>query len=57
VQITDNGFQNVAAQFVGFGTVIGAVHFPASFRNQSSFLRPTNAYAPRQVQVGTKITF
>jgi hypothetical protein len=57
VQITDNGFTNVAAQFVGFSTVIGAVHFPASFRNQSSFLKPTNAYAPRQVQVGTKITF
>ena len=51
VQITDNGFENVVSQFVGFSTVIGAVHFPASFRNQSSFLKPTNAYAPRQVQI------
>ena len=57
VTITDNGFQANAAQFVNLTTKVNNRFYPASFRTVSSFLTPTSAYAPRQVQLAVKMTF
>jgi hypothetical protein len=54
---TDNGFQNSAAQFVQTTTKVNNKVYPAQFRTISSFLKPTSAYAPRQVQLAIKLRF
>jgi hypothetical protein len=54
---TDDGFLNSAAQFVELDKKVNNQFFPAHFRSQSSFLHPTSAYAPRQVQVAIKVRF
>jgi hypothetical protein len=57
VDITDDGFTNSAGQFV-FGTqTIAAKVYPASYQTFSSFLKPTSAYAPRQIQFAAKLSF
>lgn len=57
VDITDNGFQTSAAQFVNLSAKVNGKHYPASLRSLSSFLKPTSAYAPRQVQLAIKVVF
>jgi hypothetical protein len=57
VQITDDGFQNTAGQFVQMDNTVGINNFPAQYRRPASFLRATDAYAPRQLQVATKLIF
>jgi len=57
VTISDNGFQSLAANFVQFTTKVNNKFFPASFRTVKSFLQPTSAYAPRQVQLGVKLSW
>ncbi len=57
VDITDDGFTNVAADFVPLAKSIGASKFAGHFRRNSNFLVPTNAYAPRQVQVSLRLKF
>ena len=57
VDVTDDGFINNAGQFVfGKQTIAGKV-YPASFQTLSSFLKPTSAYAPRQIQFAVKVSF
>jgi hypothetical protein len=57
VDVTDDGFTNNAGQFVfGTQTFAGKV-YPASFQTKSSFLKPTSAYAPRQIQFAIKLGF
>lgn len=55
--VTDEGFQNSAGRFVAYSTVIGGTHYPAHFRRSQSFLTPTSAYAPRQVQFSLRFNF
>jgi hypothetical protein len=57
VVITDSGFTNSAGDFVlGDKTIIGTT-YPGYYTSNSSFMAPTSAYAPRQVQVAAKLTF
>ncbi len=57
VDVTDDGFTNNAGQFV-FGThTIASKVYPASFQTSASFLKPTSAYAPRQLQFAVKLSF
>lgn len=49
VLITQDGFQTNSTQFVQISNIIGINHFPAQYRTPSSFLRATDAYAPRQI--------
>jgi len=55
--ITDDGFQNSAGEFVQFSKRIGINYFPAQYRKPTSFLRATDAYAPRQIQFGARLVF
>jgi len=53
----DDGFFNSAGQFVLGKTTIGAKIYPASLQTFSNFLKPTSAYAPRQIQFAAKLSF
>jgi hypothetical protein len=57
VQITQDGFQSNSAQFVQTDQTIGINIFPAQYRVPSSFLRATDAYAPRQIQLALKLIY
>jgi Carboxypeptidase regulatory-like domain/TonB dependent receptor-like, beta-barrel len=57
LSITDNGFQNSAGQFVQYTKPIGLNKFPAYYQRFSNFMKPTDAYAPRQVQFALRVTF
>lgn len=57
VDLSDDGFLNTAGQFVQIDKTIGFSHFPAHYRLSSGFLSPTNAYAPRQVQIAVRLKF
>ena len=46
VDATSNGFLNNAGQFVQIDNRIGVNIFPAQFRQQTNFLKPTDAVAP-----------
>ncbi len=57
VTITDGGFIGSAGEFVLGEKTIGATTYPGYYTSNSSFLVPTSAYAPRQVQVALKLSF
>ena len=57
VQFSDDGFLNTAGQFVQVDNQTGINHFPAHYRRPANFLRATDAYAPRQVQIALKLIF
>jgi hypothetical protein len=57
VDITDDGFTNSAGQFVFGKQTIAAKIYPASYQTFSTFLKPTSAYAPRQIQFAAKLSF
>ena len=57
VQITDDGFQNNAGQFVQFTKRLGINYFPAHWESPANFLQATNAYAPRQIQLALRLIF
>ena len=57
VDLSEDGFLNTAGQFVAIDKTIGFSHFPAHYRLSSGFLSPTNAYAPRQVQLALRLKF
>ncbi len=57
VQITQDGFISNSAQFVQSSKTIGINIFPAQYRVPTSFLRATDAYAPRQIQLALKLIY
>lgn len=57
MQTTQDGFQNSAANFSLSDKYINFSYFPAYFQKSSSFLKPSDAYAPRQIQLGLKANF
>ena len=54
---SDAGFLNSAGQFVSIDKTIGISHFPGYYRRTTNFLRPTSAYAPRQIQLAVRLKF
>jgi hypothetical protein len=57
VQITQDGFITNSAKFVQTSKSIGINYLPAQYRTSTSFVRATDAYAPRQVQLGLKLIY
>jgi len=57
VDISDDGFQNLSAQFTLLSKTIGISNFPAYFQRSMNFMKATNAYAPRQFQFSVRATF
>jgi hypothetical protein len=56
-QISDDGFYNSAGEFVQYSSAVKGTVYPGMFLVNSSFLTPTNAYAPRQVQLSLRLSF
>jgi Carboxypeptidase regulatory-like domain/TonB dependent receptor len=57
VDISDDGFLNSAGQFVISDKHIGYTYFPGYYNRTTDFMRPTSAYAPRQVQLALRLLF
>jgi hypothetical protein len=57
VEISDDGFYNSAGQFVAYTTVVKGKIYPGMYLMNSTFLTPTNAYAPRQIQFAVRMSF
>jgi hypothetical protein len=57
VQISDDGFYNSAGQFIAYTTTARGKVYPGMYLVNSGFLTPTNAYAPRQVQLSLRLSF
>jgi hypothetical protein len=57
VDITDSGFSTSAGGFVQISKKVGSQIFPGFFQTNSAFLTPTNAYAPRQIQLALRLKF
>ncbi len=57
--VTDNGFYNSAGQFVTLTKQVtpGSRYYPAYYQRPTSFMRATNAYAPRQMQLAMRLIF
>ena len=55
--LTDDGAMSNAAQF-NYGTKhLGIRYFPAYYQVPTNFMKATNAYAPRQVQLALRLGF
>jgi hypothetical protein len=57
VTISDQGFLNLAGQFLQGDKRLGVNYFPGYYQRSANFLAATNAYAPRQVQFAFRIVF
>jgi hypothetical protein len=57
VNISSDSFVNQAGQFVRISRVVGTSNYPAYYQKSSNFLRATSAYAPRQIQLGLRMSF
>jgi hypothetical protein len=55
VDSSDDGFASTAAAFVTTTSTVGGKKYAAKFQQQTGFLAPTNAYAPRQVQFSLRL--
>lgn len=57
VTITSNGLTAEATTFTPYSTYVNGVPYPGYYQQPSNFLKPTAAFAPRQVQLGAKLIF
>ncbi len=57
VTITSNGLVNNATTFVTNSVVANIAPYPGYYQLPTNFMKPTAAYAPRQVQLSMKFVF
>jgi hypothetical protein len=57
VTITSNGLVNNATTFVTNSVVANIAPYPGYYQLPTNFMKPTAAYAPRQVQLSVKFVF
>ena len=57
VTITSNGLTAEATTFTPYGTYVNGVPYPAYYQQPQNFMKPTAAFAPRQIQLGLKFIF
>jgi hypothetical protein len=55
VDNSEDGFSSTAASFVTTTSTVGGKKYAAQFQQETGFLAPTNAYAPRQVQFSLRL--
>jgi len=55
--VTEDGLQTNTAYFVKESNKLGINYFPGYYQIPTSFLRMTNSYPPRQVQLALKAIF
>lgn len=57
VVITDDSYLGTGGNFLKLDKQIGINYFPAYYRRPVNFLKTTDAYAPRQIQLALKLAF
>ncbi len=57
LDITDDGFSTTAGDFVQTTTTINSRQYPAHYQVVNGFMRPTTAFAPRQVQFALRFLY
>jgi hypothetical protein len=57
VVITSDGLTAEATTFTPYGVYVNGVPYPGYYQQPQDFLKPTAAFAPRQVQLGLKLVF
>ena len=57
VNISDDGFYNSAGEFIAYSSQVGSNYYPGQYRKYPNFLAPTNAYAPRQLQLSLRLNY
>lgn len=57
VNVTDDGFDNSAANFVQEDVVVNSKRYPAQYRRLDGFMVPTDSYAPRQFQFAIRLLY
>jgi len=57
VAITSSGFTSQATTFVQGTVTTSTAYYPGYYQQPANFLKPNAAYAPRQIQLGAKLTF
>jgi hypothetical protein len=57
VLITSDGLTAEATTFTPYTVYVNGVSYPGYYQEPQNFLRPTAAFAPRQVQMGLKFIF
>ena len=57
VQLSDNGFLNTAGEFVKIDNKLGINYFPAQYRYPQNFMKATDAYAARQLQLSLRFSY
>lgn len=57
VTTNDQGSTSAAANFVPFTVTVNGIKYPGSLQQNTTFLRPNNAYAPRQLQFYLRLKF
>jgi hypothetical protein len=57
VTITSNGLVNNATTFVTNSVIANIAPYPGYYQLPTNFMKPTAAYAPRQVQLSMKLVF
>jgi hypothetical protein len=56
--ISDSGFYNSAGQFIKYTqSPLGGPSYPAYYQQPANFMKTTNAYAPRQMQMSMRLDF
>ncbi|HEV3306280.1 MAG TPA: carboxypeptidase regulatory-like domain-containing protein [Candidatus Sulfotelmatobacter sp.] len=57
VVITSNGLTAEATTFTPYSTYVSGTPYPAYYQQPQNFMKPTAAFAPRQIQLGLKFIF
>jgi hypothetical protein len=56
-QIDDEGYYNLAGQFIKYTQSLGGTYYPAYYQQPTSLMKPTNSFAPRQIQLSVRLSF
>jgi hypothetical protein len=58
-QVSDNGYYNLAGQFIKYTQypVSGGAPYPAYYQQSTSLMKPMSAFAPRQTQFSMRLSF
>jgi len=55
--ISDTGFYNSAGEFVKYSQYAGGTYYPAYYQRPTNFQRLNSAFAPRRLQLSTRLNF
>ncbi len=57
LEITDNGFEGTAGQFIKSQQFVNGTYYPAYYQQPTTLMKPAVAFAPRQMQFSMRLNF